>query len=119
MTDIERAVRRGAAVLDHFYPDWEFRTDPKSLDLRDCSRCVLGQMFTGKASGFFEPYKWGTTEIFAARWHDAYGYDFRQEVDCGFSRKTYKPEEWNALRDAWVALIAERRAVPEVAEVHS
>jgi hypothetical protein len=43
--DFTEEVTRGAALLDHFDPDWDAFIDLESLDLGDGEVCVLGQVF--------------------------------------------------------------------------
>ena len=41
----ERA-QRGAEKLDTLIPNWHQYIDVRTLDVADCERCVLGQLFT-------------------------------------------------------------------------
>lgn len=48
MTDsdlLDRAVARGAALLDERMPGWAARIDLDRLELDDTDRCILGQLF--------------------------------------------------------------------------
>lgn len=47
MNDIADRVARGAAWLDEKYPTWFEGIDLGTLDLGNCTRCVLGQVYTG------------------------------------------------------------------------
>lgn len=46
----ERAAR-GAALLDRERPGWAAKVVPARLDLADCRRCVLGQLFQSFGPG--------------------------------------------------------------------
>lgn len=103
LTESEQRVRRGAAVLDHFCPDWEFRIRPEQItNISDPDCCVLrqthGQFNAGWEAMFGSisyPEIWATANMIS---------------DCGFAAGTCTAD--------WQALIAERRAaVPELVEV--
>jgi hypothetical protein len=48
MTDAAAVrVARGAAWLDKHYPNWWKTIDLGTLNVASCTRCVLGQVFTG------------------------------------------------------------------------
>lgn len=47
MSDVVDRVARGAAWLDEKYPAWFEGIDLSTLDLGNCTRCVLGQVYTG------------------------------------------------------------------------
>jgi hypothetical protein len=38
-------VARGAELLDRLEPGWQWRVDPKKLDLRSLTMCVIGQLY--------------------------------------------------------------------------
>lgn len=102
-TEIERRVQRGAQVLDHFYPDWEFRVRPENiLSIKDPGCCtmkeVAGSYVLGSIACFGTPF---TNELYDAGF-------------CTGSDHIGGPEDL-ALVDAWHALIAERRAAANVA----
>lgn len=47
MKTIEQRVADGAAWLDEKYPQWFDKIDLGILDMGSCTRCVLGQVYTG------------------------------------------------------------------------
>lgn len=51
MNTIAERVAAGAAFLDEREPGWVDRIDPRRLDIADCSRCVLGQLFGAYVNG--------------------------------------------------------------------
>lgn len=47
MNEVTDRVARGAAWLDDKYPQWYSKIDLSTLDLSNCTMCVLGQVYTG------------------------------------------------------------------------
>lgn len=47
MTTIADRVALGAAWLDQHYPNWVNAIDLDTLDVSNCTSCVLGQVYTG------------------------------------------------------------------------
>ncbi len=45
-------IRRGAAFLDIERPGWRDEVDVDTLELSDCTRCVLGQLAGGEIIGW-------------------------------------------------------------------
>lgn len=45
--EINEAVAKGATWLDEHYPNWWKAVDLAVLDVSQCDRCVLGQVYTG------------------------------------------------------------------------
>lgn len=95
-TWLEGAVTRGAAFLDEKAPGWFHRLDRNALEMNDCSRCVLGQLF-GNYYAALEARQYSTDE--------AAGMGF--SVARPFSG-VY--ENWVRLRARWLQEIDGRRA---------
>ena len=99
--DLEARVKRGMAVLDHFYPDWEFRVRPEQVTSiwwpRSCVLSVLG----------------GDQPLAYTRVVDRmFGVERKgQPYFCGFC---VAPDDDAALTAAWRAAIAVRRALAAV-----
>jgi hypothetical protein len=47
VSDVAERVARGAAWLDQKYPQWYAKIDLGTLDLGNCTQCVLGQVYSG------------------------------------------------------------------------
>lgn len=105
-------VERGARLLDEHDPLWWLSIDPAALEMADCSRCIIGQLFgvddnlTG-SSTYFE----ATKVLFG---HDVVSWaTAEQEVAHGFDLACpYESVEgaWDLLRDLWVDAVKERAA---------
>lgn len=51
MEDLKVAAKQGALHLDNIRPGWFVEVDLSNLDLGNCYRCVLGQLWGFYASG--------------------------------------------------------------------
>lgn len=112
MTAAELAprVERGMAWLDAHVPGWLDRIDMETLDIGDCDRCVLGQLFGSFDAGIFEVERterptdevggYGFTMLLRDVARDEYRFPIdRRECD----------RFWAALREAWTTAILTRR----------
>ena len=45
MTELSERIAAGIAILDEAVPGWKKEIDCETLDLSDCSMCVLGQVY--------------------------------------------------------------------------
>lgn len=97
MNDLQIRVERGAVWLDAIYPEWWTHLDLGTLQLSNCCRCVLGQVFR-------------TDE-------DDNGYDLIADnlgvtlgwiIGRGFALDPTSNKSWNDLDDAWIAEIKRR-----------
>lgn len=100
--------------MDAKRPGWYQRIDVGALTLRNCTRCVIGQIFgDGEEIGSFVRYNAGC---------DALGLSFglvsqpeHGDVQCGFMLEhnhlppAIRAAAWRRLQDAWIAEIARRR----------
>lgn len=50
-TEVEERVADGVAFLDEYDLTWREGVDPETLDIADCHRCVLGQLFGDYGEG--------------------------------------------------------------------
>ena len=93
------AVENGAAVLDREVPGWIFLINLDTLDLEDCNRCVLGQVFGGFWTGM------------ATLFDDAASPEVA--VTCGFEIEGVSDEDYTELTDAWISFVDQRVAQSE------
>ncbi len=93
-TTIEQRVEAGAAWLDQHRPDWWREVDTDTLDIDDCHRCPLGQL-------------WGCYFRVPIALDDAVAYGF--DSDYADGTPEYQADV-AALNAAWTALIERRRA---------
>ena len=91
-TTLKSKVANGAKVLDLISPGWAKRLNLKKLDLEDCDRCVLGQLF----NGYF-----GTESTILRYQGVELGYSFPEDVD--------DDEAWENLTELWKEQIRKRR----------
>ncbi|HEU5032734.1 MAG TPA: hypothetical protein VFV01_47980 [Spirillospora sp.] len=99
----EERVAAGAAVLDKVRPDWFEYVDLPALDVRSCADCTLGQLFGEYQDGLIRLFgQPGGVE--ATAWAGEHGF----ELDPADPRSP--GAQYEALTDAWTALIKARRA---------
>lgn len=97
---IEQRVAAGAAWLDENRPDWMDRIFLNSLDVSDCTLCVLGQVYGG----------WMEAPDDAK--YDEEDEDYLSPARVrGFEK--YGKERYEALTAEWRRLIESRRAEVE------
>mgnify|MGYP001564744249 FL=1 len=92
-------VERGAEVLDRVYPGWWRKIDLDRLDMKDCSDCLLGQLYGDYRSGLV---KIGLPE--RPIW---------ESIEWGFDADVITLVEdpnFSILRNAWVREISSRKA---------
>lgn len=104
MTDLRELLRprveRGAALLDSVEPYW-FKLVEVALDLSDCKRCVLGQVFGDYDDGL-DLLNISNDLLPAWRWAADHGFERPLDVPFGPAYRT--------LDDLWLEAIAERRS---------
>jgi hypothetical protein len=86
MNDIADRVARGAAWLDEKYPAWFEGMDLSTLDLGNCTRCVLGQVYTGVIPAAEQGQVLAQAiALVTAGYDDAleYAQEYREEVASG------------------------------------
>lgn len=99
---MKNLVKAGARLLDNTRNDWYLTIDTKKLDLADCNRCILGQIFGSFVTGLkvlqVDPCKGGYPE-------EAVG-DY-----LGFNAVTFGEDDplWDELAELWIAEIEQRR----------
>lgn len=108
MYDMTLAVKRGAYWLDSVYPEWAQRVDLDALNLNNCFKCVLGQIFAVDID-----YAWGITGYHCVNNIAALAdEDPRWDAEHGFNmpeRCMNREGSWDELRDLWADQIIERR----------
>ena len=87
-------VQRGAAWLDRVRPGWEDDIDLTSLEMSECARCIVGQIW-GLADR-------ANTPTPAYHYDEDYGFDV---FDGDISQGAYEK-----LAEEWRDLITSRRA---------
>lgn len=95
LTTARRRVAKGIAFLDERLPGWRRIVDRRRLDLSECDRCIVGQIFDGfdRGRGIL-----GLTASEAER----LGFLIRQPADASDDRiaEVYRP-----LTEAWREVI--------------
>jgi hypothetical protein len=94
LTFAER-VNAGALWLDQHHPGWVDRINLDILDLYDCQKCVLGQMFGLYSAAPLAPADYPT------EWLDDVAIPLGFDID---------DESYTQLTDAWRDLILAHRA---------
>ena len=54
-TPVQDKVACGVALLDEVYPGWDQKINLARLDIRDCGRCVLAQLYGDYDTGLDRP----------------------------------------------------------------
>jgi hypothetical protein len=101
MSTIAERVAKGAALLDERRPGWPERVNVATLNVDDCWRCPLGQVFGGYASGVFA-LNLGD--------HDTIAHGFAGTHDEAGDDLPVSDEELAALTAEWARVITERQA---------
>lgn len=106
MNEAEIAVRRGAELLDRVQPGWYNEIDTEILDISDCVRCVLGQLF--------HHFSLGTEFLGFRRGRKINGVgaynDWSKTDEHGFSCDSLWFGSLEELNIGWKQLITERKA---------
>lgn len=92
-------------MLDRMEPGWRDRISPAELDMRNCSRCVIGQVlgldefrYHAELSHWF-----GVHPLTGLDRCDAF---LKAEREHGFAAADVESDPaWDALRDAWIGYV--------------
>jgi len=84
-------IERGAALLDELRPGWDKTIDVDRLDLGNCERCILGQLY----GGYDQALQMLDGEV------------AKRPATFGFN--TYGPERFWTLTERWRTYIERRR----------
>jgi hypothetical protein len=112
LEDMRMAAAKGAVFADERLPGWYRRVDLGKLNLRNCTACVLGQLF-----GFTEarnPY-WEGCEQLGLNSEDAIAYGFslnelpvRSATEPLTEYVTRTGSSWDDLTGCWKQEITRR-----------
>lgn len=104
--EIKEAAARGARLLDDIKPGWYKLIDLGQLDMGNCYRCILGQVYGDydRAIGLWPEAADLTTVLPIEMILPNDRIDFA--VDHGFSLPSHYP--WEGLADAWAAEVKHR-----------
>lgn len=107
MINAPARVARGAAWLDEVAPGWERKLDFGKMEMRECSRCVLGQVFSDMVGQLLPGSKHVALDGFdvATCLPESAGRHF---ASLGFDLMTPVPTEWEELHAAWQTLVKDR-----------
>ena len=101
MNDIAERVAKGAALLDERQPGWPRWVNVATLDVDDCWRCPLGQVFGGYGSGVV---------ALNLSDHETIVHGFAGTHDEAGDDLPVSDEELAALTAEWARVIAGRQA---------
>jgi hypothetical protein len=115
-------VAQGAAFLDRVRPGWADLINVDTLQMVQCYRCVLGQIYgdycAGVAAFGWHPYG----EIILALPQVALGFvladEDLHEGEYRWALDAVGDVGWRTLTEAWIAAIAERRCAVADGEAH-
>lgn len=103
--DMQSAVQAGATLLDQDKPGWWESVDTANLRMVRYESCIIGQVYAARDFYAFdrEVIRLGAIpgDLFA--WGEAHGFDLP-----GYPHERPEGVTWDALEDAWQAVIAER-----------
>lgn len=108
MSDFAERAANGAELLDDMAGDWYCLVDPDTLDMRDTSLCILGQVYGGYMNGMQEIgavagiYLTGDRDM-----QVKYGFDLSVDE---YYHSDFGDFMWG-LQSAWVAEIEKRNVL--------
>lgn len=96
-TDLASRVDAGARLLDEKRPGWHREIAMDVIAMKDCDKCILGQVYGG--------FEIGLAELFG----DADGWE-SEDIDHGFNAGSIfkMTQEFDSLADLWRAEIRKR-----------
>lgn len=93
----QEQVRRGADWLDENHLGWDETIDLTRLDLKSCSKCVVGQLLDSNDIGYWEYWNFLRDNEIDDR---ALGFHAHNEID---------DRAWDRLTEAWRDEVTSRR----------
>lgn len=99
MITASKAVENGAEWLDVHAPGWYKRVNLDTLYMKDCYRCILGQVFGGISNMYIGPSGMDIAE-------HRYQLNISDMIEMGFESETI--ENYDELYDEWVKVISSR-----------
>lgn len=101
-TDVAGRVARGVALLDARVPGWVDRVNTIKLDIQNCERCVLGQVYGD--------YFFGSSKLEIVERESEYGFDRVQDLDYIEDMI----QDFEDLREEWQRVVTVLQAKPQV-----
>lgn len=98
---IEESVAKGIALLDTTFPEWYQDIDTFRLDMGDCSRCILGQIY----NHFLHGVGILSTQTAQPLNPNKTGFNIPEWVEDGEDRH----EAYDRLKNEWIKQIDKRR----------
>jgi len=105
------AVINGAELLDEVWPGWYKRVDEASLDLGDCTACILGQVYGGYTDGVNRLFDIDYTNFYEdnRRFREsAIGFGFEAPSASGNNYQERSGTEYAILNHHWKIQIEKR-----------
>lgn len=104
--DLQARVKAGAEFLDTHQPDWREKVDPSVLEMYECKRCVLGQLFDELAmeENWGHGYSYGICRFLAdTGWDEKdLGFDLPDVYCWERPYRDWDESAWQTLNDLWV-----------------
>ncbi len=98
-------VKRGLAWLEETHgPGWEDKIDLATLNLRDGSACVLGQVYAGQGEPDENGFTYGLELLYE---NDALAFDEAFAIEQAFN-DCEGSDNWDALQAAWEHVLLPR-----------
>lgn len=99
---LESNVSQGAKLLDKQNPQWYTKIDTDILQLQDCDRCILGQLY--------HHYIYGLSRVDLDADDDPWFYGFNIPTVIERNARHLRTVYYDILKDAWIHEIEERQS---------
>lgn len=104
--DLQARVSAGAEFLDAHKPWWRDQVDPSVLEMYECRRCVLGQLFAELArdEDWGHGYAYGVCRFLADTGLNEkdLGFDLPDAYAWDHPYRDWDEVAWQTLTDLWV-----------------
>lgn len=100
--NLEANAKRGAQLLDKDRPQWYAEIDTDILQMQDCDRCILGQLYNHYLFGLNQ------TDIDAN--DDPWFYGFNIPTVVERNARHLRTIYYSILTEAWINEIKERQS---------
>lgn len=104
--DLQTRVSAGAEFLDIHKPEWREQIDPSVLEMYECKRCVLGQLFAELAmeENWGHGYAYGICRFLKdTEWDEKdLGFDLPDAYVWNYPHRAWDEIAWQTLNDLWV-----------------
>ena len=102
----KKQIKKGMKFLDEKVPGWEHRIDLDELDIANCTRCMLGQLFGDYGRITRDGYLF---EVLSRSESASLGFTVGSFTPC-----ILEDRSWHNLTDEWVDAIDDKLELSKV-----